>query len=515
MPRNITVTFADGSQHVYQGAPDDVTPDQVEARAAKEFGKKVTALDGGRQPAAQAPTDAPGMLTSLAAGAGKGMGQVALNVQKLAGKGVQMLGGGSAPTVTDLVAPGSGGNIVQRAGRWLVNDADAGLKKIEGENAPYKDAHPVMNGAGEFGGQMVATAPVGGVIAKGLSKIPGVATAIPNVLEAIGSAGMRAGNATGLVNPLVRAVGGAVNGGATAALIDPDTAASGAAVGAVMPGALQVAGKVGNFAGQKLSELTDSAAKRLMQSAIKPTLPQLRSGDAETAVKTLLDYGINPTKSGVNKLRELIDAKNADIAGRIGSSTASVDKQNVLAALADVRKTFGSQVSPTGDLNAIQGVADDFLAHPNFPGASIPVQAAQEMKQGTYRVLAKKYGQMGGAETEAQKALARGLKDEIATAVPGVGALNAEESKLLTTLSVAERRALMEMNKNPMGLAALTTNPASWAAFMADKSALFKSLAARMVNNLPTAAGAVQGAVANPAVERLAYRAAPVLAADR
>lgn len=48
MPRNITVTFADGSSHVYQGAPDDVTPDQAQARAEKEFSKPVTSLDGGR-----------------------------------------------------------------------------------------------------------------------------------------------------------------------------------------------------------------------------------------------------------------------------------------------------------------------------------------------------------------------------------------------------------------------------------------------------------------------------------
>lgn len=48
MARNITVTFEDGTSHVYNNAPDDVTPDAVEARAAKEFGKRVTALDGGR-----------------------------------------------------------------------------------------------------------------------------------------------------------------------------------------------------------------------------------------------------------------------------------------------------------------------------------------------------------------------------------------------------------------------------------------------------------------------------------
>jgi len=55
MPRNITVTFDDGSSHVYQNAPDDVTPDAVASRAKKEFGKNVTALDGGRAaPAAPA-----------------------------------------------------------------------------------------------------------------------------------------------------------------------------------------------------------------------------------------------------------------------------------------------------------------------------------------------------------------------------------------------------------------------------------------------------------------------------
>ena len=48
MPRNITVTFEDGSTHVYQNAPDNLTPDMVSSRAQKDFGKVVKALDGGR-----------------------------------------------------------------------------------------------------------------------------------------------------------------------------------------------------------------------------------------------------------------------------------------------------------------------------------------------------------------------------------------------------------------------------------------------------------------------------------
>jgi len=56
MPRNVTVTLANGMQHTYANAPDDITPDAVAARAQKEFGQAVTAIDGGRgKSAAPAP----------------------------------------------------------------------------------------------------------------------------------------------------------------------------------------------------------------------------------------------------------------------------------------------------------------------------------------------------------------------------------------------------------------------------------------------------------------------------
>jgi len=47
MPRDITVTFEDGTNHVYKSAPDDITPDAVQARAQKEFNKNIINLDGG------------------------------------------------------------------------------------------------------------------------------------------------------------------------------------------------------------------------------------------------------------------------------------------------------------------------------------------------------------------------------------------------------------------------------------------------------------------------------------
>ena len=49
MPRDITVTFADGTTAQYKNAPDDVTPEQVTQRAQREYGGQVVGLDGGKK----------------------------------------------------------------------------------------------------------------------------------------------------------------------------------------------------------------------------------------------------------------------------------------------------------------------------------------------------------------------------------------------------------------------------------------------------------------------------------
>jgi hypothetical protein len=365
-------------------------------------------------------------------------------------------------------------------------DMDAALQTMgaEPESALFK--------LGKLGSEVAGTAGAGGAVANGMRAVPVLAKSSPALIDAVGSAGLSGGG-----NALTRATGAAVNGASTAGLVDPESAGTGAIVGGALPGVVKAAGVAGNA----LSDAANGVSKKLMQSAIKPTIAQLRTGEADTAVQTLLDYGISPTKEGVEKLRSLIDEKNSAIADAIKSSNATVSKNKILQALGDVRSKFGNQVSPTADLDSIDKVANDFASHPSLPTDSIPVQTAQDLKQGTYSVLSKKYGQLGSAETEAQKGLARGLKEEIASAVPEVGALNAEESRLIKTLGVTERRALMELNKNPVGLTALAHNPIAAAGFMADRSAAFKAMAARMINRAADGSKAGQaliGAAQNP-----------------
>lgn len=107
MPRDITVTFDDGTSHVYRGAPDDVTPDAVQARATKEFGKTVKSLDGGRQaapatPAGQIPGAAPGMVAPPAQPSEVPMGRRAI---QMARPTVEALGGVGGAIVGTPLGP--------------------------------------------------------------------------------------------------------------------------------------------------------------------------------------------------------------------------------------------------------------------------------------------------------------------------------------------------------------------------------------------------------------------------
>lgn len=98
---------------------------------------------------------------------------------------------------------------------------------------------------GKLGGEIAGTAGIGGVLAAPLKFAPRLA-------QSIASAGFSTSSkvAPGLGNWAadtgIRAAGGAITGAGMAGMIDPNDAKTGAFVGAALPVALQLAGKVGN-----------------------------------------------------------------------------------------------------------------------------------------------------------------------------------------------------------------------------------------------------------------------------
>lgn len=138
--------------------------------------------------------------------------------------------------------PAMAGNNERRA------DMDAALQGMGAQ--PDSLAYQ----GGKLGGEIAGTAGVGGTIA-GLGRaVPVVATKAAPLLDAIGTAGFKAGGATGLPGVGVRAVGGAVTGGASAGLVNPQDAGAGAAIGGALPGVAAGAGKIGQKIGGALRQ---------------------------------------------------------------------------------------------------------------------------------------------------------------------------------------------------------------------------------------------------------------------
>lgn len=260
----------------------------------------------------------------------------------------------------------------------------------------------------------------------------------------------------------------------------------------------------GKFAGEAAAPALQAGGRALMKSAVKPTLSDLQSGDAAKGIETMLKQGYSPTKGGVEAMQKRIGELGDEVTQAIANSTATINKNAVADRLRSAVDKFKTQVNPQADLAAIQKAWTEFLAHPDLAGKTdMSVQLAQAMKQGTYRSLGDKpYGELSGASTEAQKQLARGLKEEVSAAVPGVANANAMQGELMNAKSIAERRALMEGNKNPVSLGAsigaAMQNPMATIGLWANSSAAAKAALARMLysgsERIPQAAGSAGGA---------------------
>lgn len=249
---------------------------------------------------------------------------------------------------------------------------------------------------------------------------------------------------------------------------------------------------LGDVASRAVLPITKPLGRRLMQSAIKPTTADHLSGKAAKATETMLEGGYNPTMGGVNKMRTLAGELDDRVTGMLSGNPATIDPKAAAARAQDAVRRFEMQVNPSADVKAIENSITEFLAQ---HGSPLPVQNAHLIKQGTYRALTDKaYGEVGSAATEAQKAIARGLKEEISAAVPEVAPLNAKISDLINATKVAQRRAMLEANNNPFGLALLAPNPASMAGMLLDKWGLSKGLLARALYSGPPWAGRLGGA---------------------
>ena len=191
MARDITVTFSDGSSHVYRGAPDDVTPDAIQTRAQKDFGKTVSALDGGRK---SEPKD----LVSQIPGQDPKYYSTQLPPEKMAGEPKYLeraaMYAGGVPVVAGLARGAQLASAGARAAPYVGRFAEAVIPKTGTELAkmggtaaalavPAEKARSIAEsrGAGP-GGQAVAEM-IGGLGGGALASIPAAGRAAYQAIE--------------------------------------------------------------------------------------------------------------------------------------------------------------------------------------------------------------------------------------------------------------------------------------------------------------------------------------------
>lgn len=294
----------------------------------------------------------------------------------------------------------------------------------------------------------------------------GLAAAIPMVGPAAASVGQQLGTQMGMG--------------------DYAGAAGTAAGNAVMAAAPAGIAKAAPIVGRVVAPMAQDAAEALYGNALKPPPGSMTAAERTAKIQTGLDNSLPVSAAGVEKLGDLIDDLNTKIKNTIGSDPNRPIDPNAVATHADLaRAKFAKQVNAQPDLNAIEASKQQFLteqgAQPGKPGTAPqptglldaqgrpimtqgtparppqpapPMGAAdaQAMKQGTYSVLRGKYGEQGSAAVEAQKALARGLKEEIATQFSEISDLNGAESRLLDLGPILERAVNRVSNNHTIGI---------------------------------------------------------------
>lgn len=200
------------------------------------------------------------------------------------------------------------------------------------------------------------------------------------------------------------------------------------------------------------NKLGPKVAPILYESAMK--IPPSVPNDVRNAsVKTGIEGGYTVSDKGLGRLRSNIDIVNRDIdsAIRTGAQRGSTIDMNSAASridqLKDYYKDYPRAEKYLDELDSIKtevlykkvsmpdGTIQMVEKYPN----GVPLDQAQRMKQRIYQINRKHYGEMKSVEIEADKALARGLKEDIVSQYPDLANLNAKDSAMIQLDEFLER----------------------------------------------------------------------------
>lgn len=365
MARNITVTFADGSSHVYQNAPDDIAPDAVQARAEKEFGQTVTALDGGKSGGGSMAGAIKQGAGNLAAGFVRGAGSIGATLVAPYDMAMDYFDGNGSPTLSSLI---TGKKTITR-NQQRREDMDSALKSLGAE------PDSMLYQGGKLGGEIAGTAGVGTAIAAPL-KAAGIA---PRLTQALTTGGFKTGatlpaTLSGRAADLgIRATGGAISGGASAGLVSPEDAETGAMIGGSLPVAAKAVGVIGqaigrSVRGKPVAPEVSALAERAAQLGIDVPADRLANSKPLNAIAAGLNYVPFSGRAGT-------EAKMQSQLNRALSRTFGQDSDNVTMALRKAQSDLGGEfdrVLKTNTVKIDNQLRQDLIDHEQRVMAELP-----------------------------------------------------------------------------------------------------------------------------------------------
>jgi hypothetical protein len=289
--------------------------------------------------------------------------------------------------VTDTLFKGGASAVDYLAGTNTRASVDEAAQRANAEyEALYGDR--MLAQGGRILGNVVATAPVGAVVAAPLKAVPALAP----VAESVASSGFRTGIAptagraglTGVqrgADLALRAGGGAVTGAASAGLINPEDVETGAIVGAAIPVvAAPVIKGAAKFLGYGKDVVTGRAAEvrvgEIMREALGdkliPATEALgRARPGITAIQALKEAGITSDPfMALGKMAESIDTKSAY---RLLREAQEGAMQNQLAAVAGGATQTAAREAQVGAKNQLTALTT--------PMRDVELQAANQAGQ--------------------------------------------------------------------------------------------------------------------------------------
>lgn len=313
------------------------------------------------------------------------------------------------------------------AGKGLSLESNRQRRKDMDEGLQMMGADPdsLLYKGGKLTGEIAGTAGAGGAVANLVGRAaPAVASASPNVLTALRTAGMSAGNATGLANPLVRVAGGAINGAISAGLVDPEQAGMGAVIGGAAPIAVQAAGAAGNAIGrvvrgpQQSADLAQAVqAARASGYVVPPTQARPTLGNR------LLEGFSGKITTAQNASAKNQAVTNAKAATAIGLQADTKITPDVLATVRDQAGRAYDAIGATGTVQpsanftkALDDIAAPFVkTAQSFPNAkpSPVLELVESLKSPAFDAAAavEKIRQLRSAADDAFRSGSPGATD--------------------------------------------------------------------------------------------------------